>query len=397
MLAVPWYFTGILNQESLFGNIYFVVTFISLFWGVYSGTLIDRYDRKNIFLAMNIAGLLILSAVSAYGFYYGEISWFLAAVPFAATAFIYNLHFPNLYAFAQEITARNEYARVTSLLEIQGQISFTAAGGLAAILLQGLNGSGVHFLGLTFFEGFHLAPVSIWTIFGLNAATYLIAFIIIFNIRSFTSSRLKSSTEPLKEQLRVGYMFLKDNPLLLRFGVVTLFLFLCIIVFATQLSPMFVKLHLQRGGDVFAISDMTFSFGALLAGVFTARLIDEKHSIAGIIFMNILAGLMYAGMVLTQIVMLFYIANFIIGFCNAGVRIQRVTYIFHHVPNEVIGRAGSVFFVVNVLMRLMLIGLFSIPFFHNPSTILLPILLMAVICLSAAVILLKDYKKLVSM
>ncbi|MBX2908848.1 MAG: MFS transporter [Chitinophagales bacterium] len=395
MLAVPWYFTGIINQEGLFGDIYFVVTLVSLFWGVYSGTLIDRYNRKSIFLIMNIAGLFILGGVSAYGYFYQELPWLLAGIPFAATAFIYNLHFPNLYAFAQEITPKKDYVRVTSLLEIQGQISFTVAGGVAAILLQGLDGSGFHFLGFSFLENFKFKPVEIWTIFGINSFTYLVAFAIIYNIKSFTKVKKGHEAASLKKQLEIGFSFLHKNPLLLRFGVVSLLLFLTVIVFGTQLSPMYVKLFLERGGDAFAISDMTFSIGALLAGVFTARIFKQDQNISSLIALNAIAGFMYLAMIATKLTILFYMANFIIGFCNAGVRIQRITYIFHHVPNEVIGRAGSVFFVVNILMRLMLIGLFALPFFHTPTTILYPIILLAVICVSASMFLLKDYKKLI--
>lgn len=99
-------------------------------------------------------------------------------------------------------------------------------------------------------------------------------------------------------------------------------------------------------------------------------------------------------MLLTKITLLFYASNFIIGFCNAGVRIQRITYIFHHIPNEVIGRVGSVFFVMNVLFRLVLIGLFSMPLFHSPHGVLIPVLLLALICFAAAFFLLLDYKEL---
>ncbi len=394
MLSVPWYFTGIINREGLFGNIYFAVTFISLFWGVYSGTLIDRYNRKNIFLAMNIAGLLILGSIAAYGFFNGQTAWWLVAIPFAATAFIYNLHFPNLYAFAQEITPKEDYARVVSLLEIQGQISFTTAGGLAAVLLQGIDGSGFSVWGHSFLQGFQFPPVAIWKIFALNAATYLIAYAIIFNIKSLPLVAKETDTAPLQERLKTGFTYLWQHPLMLKFGVVTLLLFLTIIIFGTQLSPMFVKLHLRQGGNVFAISDMTFSIGALLAGIFTARMFKEEHSISSMIAMNILAGTMYIFMCATASSVLFYTANFVIGFCNAGVRIQRITYIFHHIPNNVIGRAGSVFFVLNVLFRLWLIGIFALPFFHTPATILLPIFALAAICFLAAAMLLIDYKKL---
>jgi MFS family permease len=393
MLAVPWYFTGVLHRESLFGNIYFAVTFVSLFWGVYSGTLIDRYNRKKIFLAMNAVGLVGLGSVSAYGFLQQNIPWWLAAIPFAITVFIYNLHFPNLYAYAQEITPRTDYGKVTSLLEIQGQISFTAAGGIAAVLLQGFDGSAAGDL-FPILKNIRLAPVAIWKIFALDALTYLLAFVIIYFVQSLPVVENKIDTAPWHIRLKTGLVFLLKHPLILRFGMFSLMLFLTIIIFGTQLSPIYVKQHLNRGGDVFAISDMAFSFGSLLAGIFTARLFKPHQNISGIIGLHVLAGCMYLAMLVTKTVAWFYLANFLIGFCNAGVRIQRITYIFHHIPNYVIGRASSVFFVLNVLCRMLLIALFSVKYFHTPTGILFPVLLLAVICFVAAFAIRKDYRLL---
>lgn len=137
MLAIPWYFTGVIKSEGLFGKIFFVVTAISLLWGVYAGTLIDRYNRKHLFLWMNTAGFTMLAGVTLWGFTHGQLGWLPVAMVFGTTVFIYNIHFPNLYAFAQEITPRADYGRVTSLLEIQGQLTFATAGAFAAILLKG--------------------------------------------------------------------------------------------------------------------------------------------------------------------------------------------------------------------------------------------------------------------
>jgi MFS family permease len=394
MIAIPWYFTGILHKEGLFGSIYFLVTAVSLFWGVYAGALIDRYDRRKLFLAMNVAGLFILGGTAAYGFYNEGLNWWIAALPFAATAFIYNIHFPNLYAFAQEITPKENYAKVNSLLEIQGQISFTLAGGIAAILLNGLDGNGYNIGALSLLKGFIVKPWTIYEIFLVDALTYIVALVIIYFIKTMPVVEKQIDTAPLRERLKTGFRYLKSHPVLLRFGFMSLLLFLAIIIFSTLLSPMYVDLFLGRGGDVFALSDMAFSLGALIAGFITARLIGASQSVRGIMVMLLIAGAMHLVMVATKVVAFFYLANFIIGFCNAGVRILRVTYIFHHIPNHIIGRSSSVFFVLNVLGRLVLIGLFSLPFFHTPTTILIPMVILAAICFAAVIFIQRDYDKL---
>ena len=67
MLAIPWYFADILGMSSTYAKGYAVLTFISLFWSLYSGTLFDRYSRKKLFLYSNLASCLIIGSPAFYG------------------------------------------------------------------------------------------------------------------------------------------------------------------------------------------------------------------------------------------------------------------------------------------------------------------------------------------
>lgn len=394
MLAIPWYFTALIHRETLFGQVYFTVTFISLIWGLYAGTLVDRYDRKNIFLVINAAGLCILSSITIRGFVYGSLSWYLVGLAFANTMFIYNIHFPNLYAYAQEITPREKYARITSLLEIQGQLTFTIAGGLAAILLKGLN-SHVHLLGFDLNLPFSIRAWKIHEIFAIDAFTYLVAFIIIYSIRSLPVQARNIDTSSLRERVKAGLGFLKKHPLLFVFGNASLLVFLTIIIFGTYVQPVYVDSFLHHGGGTYAIGDMSFSLGALLAGFLTTQIFGDRSAVFGIIVLCVAAGTMYLFMASNTFIMLFFAANFTIGSCNAAIRIQRITYLFHHIPNHVIGRANSIFFVINVFFRLCLIAVLTLPFFHSGPSIVFSLAFMAAICFMGASILIVQYKKLI--
>jgi DHA3 family macrolide efflux protein-like MFS transporter len=393
MLAVPWYFTGVIQSEGLFGKVYLWVTAISLFWGLYAGTIIDRYDRKKIFLGINLAGLTVISTITAIGFYQQSLHWFFVAAVFGSTAFIYNIHFPNLYAFAQEITDKKQYAKVTSLLEIQGQLTFTIAGGIAAILLNGIDGQ-FEFKGHQIQLPFVVQPWKIYEIFSLGTVAYLITFLLIYRIQSMPVVDRKIDTGSLLERMNVGFDFLKKHPPIFHFGNASLLLFLTILIFGTYVATMYVKSFLGAAGDVYAIGDMTFSIGALIAGFVSTRIFGERKVVQGIIILSALAGVMYLVMIGSKSIYVFFLANFIIGACNAAVRIQRVTYMFHHIPNKVIGRTGSIFFVINVVLRFGLIGLFTIPFFHEAENIVYAVAILAGICFAAAVILAANYKRL---
>jgi DHA3 family macrolide efflux protein-like MFS transporter len=394
MLAVPWYFAGIIHREDLFGIIYFAVTFISLFWGVYAGTLIDRHDRKKIFLILNVVGFTVLAGLSAYGFIYGMLPWYLVACAFGMTALIYNIHFPNLYAYAQEITPKEEYSRITSLLEIQGQISFTLAGGIGAILLNGFNGAQFTGWGPGFLEHIRIAPLTIYEIFSIDASTYVAAFIMIYCIKAMPVSGKKVDTSKLRERLTTGFNFLRNDKVVFRFGNLTLLVFLTVILFGTYIGPIFVDKFLSASGNVYALSEMFFSAGALLAGFLTSMVIKENNNLKGLIILCAISGCMYLTMLTGKSAMLFLLANFVIGICNSGIRILRITYLFHHIPNHILGRVSSIFFVANVAFRLMLIGIFTAPFFHTVDMIFIPVVVLGGICFVGAFWLLKDYSKL---
>lgn len=396
MLAVPWYFTGIVHQESLYGRIFLATTFVSMFWGLFAGTLIDRYERKKIFMAINLAGFTILGGITVWGFASGQLPWYGVAAVFATTMFIYNIHFPNLYAYAQEITPKEEYSRVTSLLEIQGQLAYTMSGGIAAILLKGIDGH-FSFLGKDVQLPFHIPAWEIHEIFAINAITYLIASIIIWRIHSLSLVKDAYDLSPLSERLKTGVRFLKKHPLIFHFGNASLLVFLTIMVFSMYVMPVYVNSYLKQDGDVYAFGDMAFSFGALIAGFLTTKLFADKGAVRGIIILSAVAGIMYAGIVGSKLLAVFFFAQFIIGACNAAVRIMRVTYMFHHIPNRVIGRTGSIFFVVNVLLRMCLIALFSLPFFHEASNILWAVGALMVVCFTAVGILAYNYQRLMKM
>jgi hypothetical protein len=58
-----------------------------------------------------------------------------------------------------------------------------------------------------------------------------------------------------------------------------------------------------------------------------------------------------------------------LGFSNAGTRIIRVTYLFDHIPNNIIGRANSIFYLYNILMRSVLLSVFSLAFFSFENNV----------------------------
>ena len=74
MIAIPWYFAA--NElMTEFGIAYGISTIISFFWVPFSGSIVDRYSRKKVFLWIcAISGSFTL-LVSSMGFYQGQLHW----------------------------------------------------------------------------------------------------------------------------------------------------------------------------------------------------------------------------------------------------------------------------------------------------------------------------------
>jgi hypothetical protein len=79
------------------------------------------------------------------------------------------------------------------------------------------------------------------------------------------------------------------------------------------------------------------------------------------------------------------------GFCNSGIRILRVTWLFERIPNRMMGRAGSAFTNFNIFLRFGLLLLFGLPYFLKQ--IENAFLIMSVIVLIGLLILIFGSKK----
>ena len=91
---------------------------------------------------------------------------------------------------------------------------------------------------------------------------------------------------------------------------------------------------------------------------------------------------------------IFFSMSFLMGLCNAGVRIQRVTYLFQHVPNYVYGRAMSIFTQVNTLFRILFLSIFSMAFFQEGHQIIYAYAGLSLFLLISVLVLIKIYPSL---
>lgn len=396
MLAIPWYFSDILDTSSTFGYIYSIATFLTLFWGLYVGTLVDKFPRKNIFLLITLIGALIIGSVALSGFYLGEVPMPLIGLVFCTTLFIYNVHYPTLYAFGQEITEKKNYGKFNSIIEIQGQATAVLSGALAAVLITGVNQEFLNSIGLNNIQ-LNVEPWHLHEIFLMDAFTYLIAFGLILMIKyqpAITNIIHKGS---IIERLKQGASFLKDNPLIFHFGVGSYAIFAMLLVHIHQLLPIYIHNHLSESSAVYAGAKVLYALGALFSGIGIRWMFKNTSTVKAIIIMMIFSVLAFEISAFTQSSIIIILVSFVLGLANAGTRILRVTYLFNHVPNHIIGRTGSVFQTTNVFIRFSFITLFSLTFFTKENNITWAYFICGLFIFISIFPLLIYYKKLVNL
>lgn len=397
MLAIPWYFADILGMSSTYAKGYALLTFVSLFWSLYSGTLVDRYSRKKLFLYSNLTCALIIGSAAFYGIYNGHTPWILALAVFGTTMFHYSIHYPNLYAFGQEITEPENYGRLNSYIEIQGQSTSIFAGAIAAILLSGTENQVMNLMGINIPLPFDITPWEIHEIFLMDAITYVAAFLIILFIKYQPLIQNEIDKGSVLDRLKNGINYLKENPLIFIFGVCSYMIFTFLIVEMFVLVPGYVSNHLSRGGNVFASSEVYYSIGAVLAGMSIRPLFQRWNTVLGVIMLMVATIIGCLLLTYTQSIWIFYAISLLIGVTNAGTRVLRITYLFNRVPNNIIGRSGSVFNSLSIIIRTAMISAFSLPFFMTGNNARWGYLLGAVFICIALLPLILNYKKLIAL
>ncbi len=361
MIAIPWYYTAN-SLNSFFNFSYSIATFLTLFWGLYCGTLIDRYSRQRIFLFSNTIKGLIVGSIAISGFVFGEVEYWMPFMVLATTFFGFNIYYPNLFAFVQQIVEPEYYKKTTAWIEIIGQTTNVFAGAIAAILLEGLN---TEILGIQI----NLPQFEIHEIFAIDGLTYFIAFVLIAFISFENISERKVDKGTVWERIKTGFKYLFEHKEFFYFALFSYCLFCVVLVDVYSILSAYVKNFLQANATIFGIAELVFAGGALTAGILVGRYLQKIDIPYFITILIGLTGILFLGQFAVPSVILLFIKSAVFGFANSSARILRLTYILQNVPNHIIGRINSIFNMINVFVRSVFIMIFSFGFFHSSTNI----------------------------
>ena len=386
MIAIPWFF-ALEAEMPLFGTLYLITNILAFFWVPYSGILIDKHNRKHIFLFINLVTGCFVLALAITGLVNDHLSLLAVASVFMLTFLNYNIHYPNLYAFAQEIVPPEKYGKIASYLEIEGQTANMAAGAFAALLLEGTDNGIMNIFGVSWDLGIQIEAWNIWDIFLVDGITYFISLVIIALINYVPIAQRKEEKGSLQSRLLTGIKYLKEHKMIFIFGLFSYAIFVTILMEGFFLNALYVNNHLQAGGEVYAAAEIFYGLGAFSSAFFIIW-ISNKFSIpSAIIFLTLLTAWVFIWMTLSTSHLIFYTVGVLLGLSNAGTRILRTTFLFKTVPNQLFGRVSGIFILLNISARIALLIIFSMTFFSLSNNVIYAFYILAgFLCLSAFVL-----------
>ena len=386
MLSIPWYFAKN-NNSQVFNYSYAALTFFIMFFGLYAGTLVDKFSRKNNFLFTSIICGLLIFTIAIIGYLNHGLPSYLIVAVFAITMLNYNIHYPTLYAFGQEISSPEQYKSVNSNIEIVGQSTSILSGGFAAMLLDGFD---INILNVEI----NIKAWQIYDVFMMDAITYFLSALLIYFIPYAPIKKITEFNHGIIERLKKGFTYLKENQYVFIFGVSSYMVFAMLLVEIHAVLPTYIKQHLLAKGNVFALADTIYAIGALSAGFFINKLFDKASIVKVIVILTFVVAFIFIAAAISKSILVIYIVSIILGFCNAGIRVLRLTYMFKIIPNNLMGRVGSIFNLINVLTRSFFIFMFSQSFFSMSNNIIFAYVIMAIFLLIAGAILFFSKNKL---
>lgn len=349
IFAVPWLLVHEAGGNEAYRWTTIATTLVLFLLMPYYGAWVDHHSRKTALLASEAWGFGATLAMAVSGLLLGGFStWQLMAVYFAGMLY-YTLHYPAKFAMIQQMFDRSQYQSLTGLLEVQGQTAMMIAGGLGGILVE---------------------RVPLWGILLLDAGTYLASFLIQSTL-PYQPTHLATGRSPQTRATSVwtsvaaGWRWLRERPRLAVFFTCSLVPFL-VVMAGNYLFPIYVAQTLQASALYFAGGEITFAAGAIVAGFMLPRLIG-RHSAANTIpgtMLVFLVGLVV--LIVFRFPLAFLVAGALLGFGNAGCRVARSALLLHLVPNEVMGRVGGFYQVLDRVLRTLLVMAMAVIDVHGP-------------------------------
>ncbi len=334
MIAIPWMLVSSDDGNKVFGFITIGMTILSFILTPFIGNLVDKVSRKKLLIISEIVCFVLLFIFSLLGFMGLPYEIWHYTIIYMIGSLYYTIFYPTMFALNQEIFTKDHYKSLNGTMEVQGQLSSMIAGGLASILLMKWE---LHYILL------------------LNTISYGAAIFFYLKLPYVRLPTLKS--EVVKSQVSEGIRYMLARPAVFIFLLFSFMPFIGVML-TNYLFPVYLVDVLEANASVYGIEGMIYAIGAVIAGVFVPTLSskfgNEKTIIFGILVYTIAISLIVFVDLPVYLSLMLFLA---IG--NSSTRVARNSFLMDHIPNNIIGRVDSLFRTLGLLIRILLLALFT--------------------------------------
>jgi len=294
----------------------------SLIVGLIAGVFVDRWDRRKVMMASNLAQAVVVATIP---FLLG-VNITLLFVAILVNAGVKQFFDPAYEALIPEIASDEELTAANAFLQI-------ASFGSTAI---GFAGAGL------------LASIDIRLAFWIDSLTFVFSAACIY----FMKTRVKmeapdedASVSLVVNNLKTGVRTIRDTPMLRSLFLLGAPVFFAFGLWNVLLLPMAITV---LGGSEFeyGIQEGLTSIGFVLGSLFMAKYADRLQIglwvFVGYMGMGI-AGILYG---LSPTILIGIVWVTVSGFFNSPSAVARQTLLQRHTPRELRGRVFSALFVM---------------------------------------------------
>jgi MFS family permease len=338
MIAVPWLLVSKGDGTVIFGYATIVMTLINFIMAPFIGQWVDRFSRKKLLMIGEMVGFVLILGFAIQGIFGVEYSNWHYMILYGTGSFYYNLFYPGMFAFNQEIFPKSAYKSLNGAMEIQGQLSSVIAGAVAAMLLGKINLE--------------------WILL-FDALTYISAFCFFWAIPYQARKLSRDNGDSFWLKLTEGFRYMKVRPKLFLFLMASFVPFIGVMV-TNYLFPVYLVDVLKVEGSVYGAQSMVYGIGAVLAGLLIPYLAKKFGNENSIVVTTLLYTIGINVILLTEAVPVFLVIISILAFGNAGTRVARNSYLMDHIPNQIVGRVDSLFRTIGLAIRVILLSIFTL-------------------------------------
>ena len=294
----------------------------SLVVGLIAGVFVDRYDRRSVMIASNLAQAVVVGLIP---FLIGVDVWLLF-VAILVNAGVKQFFDPAYEALIPEIASDEELTEANAFLQI-ASFGSTAIGFAAAGLLA--------------------SAFSISWAFWIDALTFVVSALLIagLTIRSKIDVTEDASVSVVITNLKTGIGTIAHTPMLRNLFMLGAPVFFAFGLWNVLLLPMAIT---ELGASEFeygiqeGLTSIGFVIGSLFMARYASRLQIGLWVFVGTFGMGV-AGILYG---LSPTIAIAIVFAMVSGFFNSPSAVARQTLLQRHTPRELRGRVFSANFVM---------------------------------------------------